>query len=298
MGKNVLKFGGKSGILPKTKPIFKAPIRPKLEYELAKDKNAEQGYKNVPIPKIKGFNKNDQSNKFLPVSELIQRIQYPNKSLAEINKIENKNERDFLKRAYFRADFLKESFIEEEKRIQEIDVLKQRIYKNQLQKDEQMRLEHVKETSSNSLLNTLPNLTSALTNGMIEPISNEEKELISKQKKLNRNLTNLNEKSKKLEKLLKLYHSASNFIINEEQLEDAIYKAFEVNLHEYEKKKSLIESKLQGKESQQILFDKNDLNIKDYIMGEINGKPGLEQIKDQLNGKKEEYKRQAKVNDM
>lgn len=55
MGKNVLKYGGKSGLLPKVKPIFNKPIRPPTVYELANEKTLETGYaEGVPLPIIKG----------------------------------------------------------------------------------------------------------------------------------------------------------------------------------------------------------------------------------------------------
>ena len=53
MGRNVLKYGGKSGILPKVRPIFRKPIRPPTEYEQAKEHSIETGYaEGIPLPKL------------------------------------------------------------------------------------------------------------------------------------------------------------------------------------------------------------------------------------------------------
>lgn len=95
MGKNVLKYGGKSGLLPKVKPIFNKPIRPPTVYELANEKTLETGYaEGVPLPIIKGktIPRQQRSKKVVTVAERIQQIKFPELTLKEMNKYQQMKE--------------------------------------------------------------------------------------------------------------------------------------------------------------------------------------------------------------
>ncbi|KAI5956712.1 PET123 [Candida jiufengensis] len=294
MGKGVLKYGGKSGILPKTKQIFHRPIRAMNEVELQKEKFKESGYaEGVPTPKINGESlpRHQPPRKYITVEDRIKHIKYPPMSLKEMNDLPAV-ERDTYKRAYYRAEFLKEAYLEEEKRLAKIDELKNKIHEKEL--ENQRKFEEERKTEST--ISSLPTLQKLLKEGLIRKRTPDENRLLKEQRTLNRNAKELNEKEEKAQKLLELYHSASKFITNEEQLEEAIYRAFEVDTAKFENNQTSIDNKLFSNSSSFLVGEINEMKIKDAILGEINGKPGLEQIKDTLSGNREKIRREAQLN--
>ncbi|KAI5962933.1 PET123 [Candida pseudojiufengensis] len=294
MGKGILKYGGKSGILPKTKQIFHRPIRPMNEVELQKEKNKESGYaEGVPTPIINGkpLPRKQPPRKYITVEDRIKHIKYPPMSLKEMNDLPEE-ERDAYKRAYYRAEFLKEAYLEEEKRLAKIDQLKTKIHEKEL--ENQRKFEEQRKIES--IISSLPTMQKLLKEGLIKKRTPDENKLLKEQRKLNRHSKELAEKEEKASKILELYHSSSKFITNEEQLEEAIYRAFEINVSKFENNQTSIDNKLFSNSSSFIVGEINEMKIKDAILGEINGKPGLEQVKDTLSGNRERLRREAQLN--
>lgn len=295
MGKGVLKYGGKSGILPKTKAIFHRPIRPLNEIELQKEKAQESGYaEGVPTPKINGKHlpRQQPPRKYITVEDRIKHIKYPPMSLREMNDLPAE-ERDAYKRAYYRAEFLKEAYLEEEKRLKRIDELKESVHEKEMAKQRQFEEER---KADSSVIASLPTMQKILEQGLIRKRTPEEQELLKEQRKLNRRSKELHEKEMKAQKLLELYHSAAKFITTEEQLEEAIYRAFEVDAGKFESAQTSIETKLLSRSAGYMVGEVNELKITDAVLGQIDGKPGLEQVKDVLSGTREQTKRQAQLN--
>lgn len=295
MGKNVLKYGGKSGLLPKVKPIFKRPIRPPTEYELAQEETHETGYaEGVPLPIIKGqtISRHQKPKKVVTVAERIQQIKFPGLTLKEMNELPSE-ERDAYRREFYKAQFLKESYLEEEKRLQKIDELKQKIHEKNMKLSEEAHEEEVLEHDKS--VKGLPTMQALLDDGLIRRRTPEEAELLKQQRILNRKTNELQHKERQAEKLLELYHAASKFITTEKQLEEAIHKAFEVDVGVFEGNQTTIEAKLANKLLGYMAAEANESLIADAILGEINGKPGLKQVKQVLDGTREQNKRDAQL---
>lgn len=295
MGKNVLKYGGKSGLLPKVKPIFNKPIRPPTVYELANEKTLETGYaEGVPLPIIKGktIPRQQRSKKVVTVAERIQQIKFPELTLKEMNKLPA-DERDAHRREFYKAQFLKEAYLEEEQRLQKIDELKQMIHEKKLKRSQEAHEEEVLEHDRS--VKGLPTMQALLDNGLIKQRTPEETELLKQQRILNRKTNELQQKEAQAEKLLELYHAAGKFITTEKQLEEAIHQAFEVDVGVFEGHQTTIEAKLANKLLGYMAAEVNESLIADTILGEINGKPGLKQVKQVLDGTREQNKRNAQL---
>lgn len=159
----------------------------------------------------------------------------------------------------------------------------------------QRQFEEERKADSSNIA-SLPTMQKILEQGLVRRRTPEEQELLKEQRKLNRRSKELHEKEMKAQKLLELYHSAAKFITTEEQLEEAIYRAFEVDAGKFESAQTSIETKLLSRSAGYLVGEVNELKITDAVLGQINGKPGLEQIKDVLSGTREQTKREAQLN--
>ncbi|CAK9440237.1 uncharacterized protein LODBEIA_P43370 [Lodderomyces beijingensis] len=303
MGKGPLKYGGKSGILPKLRPIFERPIRPMNEIELQKENSSESGYaEGVPTPFIEKWPvprdqraqvpRQQPPRKYITLEERIKSINYPPMSLKEMNELPEL-ERDAQRRAYYRAEFLKEAYLEEGKRLEAIDKMKEKIHEREVEKQRKLAEENKDDAA---VISTLPTIQQLLEFRMIKQRTPEEKRLLKEERKLNRHSRELHAKEDKAQKLLELYHAAAKFITTEEQLEEAIYRAFEVDVAKFDTQQSVVDSKLFSKNTSYLVGEANEQKISDAIMGEINGKPGLNQVKDVLSGTREQVRREARSN--
>lgn len=297
MGRNVLKYGGKSGILPKVRPIFRKPIRPPTEYEQAKEHSIETGYaEGIPLPKINGkeVSRKQPPKKYVTVEQRINQIKFPELTLKQMNELPEE-ERDAYKRQYYRAQFLKDAYLQEENRLNRIDELKEKVHQQNLERQARLQQEEKLE-HQNKNIEGLPTMQALLDKGMMRRRTKEEIELLKEQRNLNRKLKELQDKENQAQKVLELYHAAANFITTEEQLEEAIHRAFEVDVGVFEGKHTTIEAKLENRLLGYLTAEANEQKITDVVLGEIDGKPGLQQVKELLSGEREKVKRQAQLN--
>lgn len=95
--------------------------------------------------------------------------------------------------------------------------------------------------------------------------------------------------------MLELYHASANFITTEEELEEAVREAFEVKVGQFESNERLVEDKLFGYSNAYANSKINERMIKDAALGEIDGQPGLETVKDTLSGENEKLRRDAQA---
>ncbi|KAK6464879.1 mitochondrial ribosomal protein of small subunit [Scheffersomyces coipomensis] len=300
MGKGVLKYGGKSGILPKIRPVFKHnPIRSKTPSEIQQESQIEQGYaKDVPLPQNKGNRRNLTFHRVQPPKEIItveQRIKNTIENRIPQNIDESKlnnDEKWVLKRDEIRREFLREAYLTEAKRLEKLDKLKE----NQLKKQKEAEQNHLnKHQESEAVKLTIPTIESYLKGPIMRQRTPEETLIKNEQRLLNRKTKELEEQSKKATQLLDLYHSASNFITTEEELEAAITEAFEVRVTDYDRSLDHVKNKLNSTVSFAYNSEYNRGLIEDKALGELNGKPGLETVKDVLSGEAEKIKRQAEI---
>lgn len=296
MGKRTLKYGGKSGILPRVRPIFRNnPIRPSTPEELAKESSIEQGYaENVPLPVKKGF-KFERTMKPKPVVTVEERIR---KTIDDrtpktpINEETMSQEEVWKhKMAEIRREHLREAYLKEYERLKKIDELEQQ--KLQQAKLEEVNNEEYEESETTKL--TLPTIESYLKGTIMRPRTELEQLVLEHKRTLNRKAQALAIKEEKATQLLQLYHQAGNFITTEEQLEKAITEAFEIKLNKFDLAHLVVRDKLNGSKDSNVTFSRNEDLILDTANGEINRKPGLNVVKDTIDGKIEQLKRQAEL---
>lgn len=295
MGKRTIKFGGKSGILPKVRPVFKRyPIRPKTAEELADESKVEQGFaEGVPLPTRKGFTFHRQTIE-KPVVTVEERIKKNIDERKPQNIDESKLSQEEiwkLKRDEIRREHLREAYLNESKRLQRIEELKKIQAEKELTTKASQSI--YEETEATKL--TLPTIDSYLNGPIMRQRTEEEQEILTEQRILNRKTEELAVKERKTNQLLELYHAAANFITTEEELEQAIKDAFEVNVSKFESNQMIIENKLSGYSHAFSNINTNEGLVLDEVLGQINGQPGLETVKDTLDGEIERLKREAQL---
>lgn len=293
LSKRTIKYGGKSGILPEVRPIFKHnPIRAKTEHEKQEEGHIEQGYaEGIPLPQKQGFtfHRKPVEKPVVTVQERIARID-KSKSTVDKSKLSG-DELWAVQRDEIRKQHLKDAYLAEERRLQRIDELNARVldaeHKN---KDRQ---EHFQESEATKL--TLPTLDSYLKGPIMRPRTAEEQAVLEEKRLLNRKTRELANMESKATELLELYHAAAKFITTEDELETAIRDAFEVKVGRFESSERLIEDKLFGYHNTYANVKSNERMIKDAAFGEIDGQPGLDTVKDTLSGEAEAVRRAAQT---
>lgn len=293
LGKRTIKYGGKSGILPEVRPIFRNnPIRAKTDHEKQEENQIEQGYaEGIPLPTKKGF-KFHRKPVEKPVVTVQERIE---KHIARKPKADKStlsgDELWAVQRDEIRRQHLKDAYLAEEKRLRRIDELKAKALESEHKhKDE---LEHYQESQSTKF--TLPTLDSYLKGPIMRPRTHDEQALLEEKRLLNRKSGELKQMEAKASDLLELYHAAGKFITNEEELAVAIRDAFEVKVGRFESSERLIEDKLFGYHNTFANIKTTERLVKDAAFGEIDGQPGLDTVKDTLSGEAEKVRRAAQT---
>lgn len=295
MGNRTLKYGGKSGILPKPRPIFKKnPIRPLTKEELSDYESADQGYaENIPLPVKKGF-KFQRKLEPRPVITVDERIRKTIDASKPTNVDESKlNEQELwkLKAGDIRREHLRQAYIKEEQRLKKIDELKK---KKAEEEAEEAKTKQIYEESEATKL-TLPTFESHLKGPIMRQRTETEQALLDHQRAYNRKAKELKVEENKAEQLLHLYHASGNFITTEEQLEKAITEAFEIKLNKFNIAHLTVRDKLSGSIDRNITLSENEDLVLDAAYGEINRKPGLNVVKDTINGQIEKLRREAEL---
>lgn len=296
MGKRTLKYGGKSGILPRVRPIFRHnPIRPSTQEELAKESEVEQGYaENVPLPVKKGF-KFQRKMPPKPVITVEERIRktIDERTPKQLDTSKMTEEQIWKhKMAEIRREHLREAYLKEYKRLQKIDELEhEKLQQSKLEAE--ANNEEYEESEATKL--TLPTIESYLQGPIVRPRTDVEQAVLEHKRILNRKTRELQAQEERATQLLQLYHQANNFITNEEQLEKAITEAFELKLHKFDLAHLAVRDKLNGSSDSNVTSSRNEELILDAAHGEINRKPGLNMVQDTIDGQLEKLKREAEL---
>lgn len=295
MVNRTLKYGGKSGILPKVRPIFKKnPIRPLTEEEKLKEDSVEQGYaEGVPLPKKRGFTFTRKLEP-KPVITVDTRIKKTiDDRIPKSKDTSNMSQDEIWQRKVkeIRGQHLKDAYVKESQRLAKIEELKAK-------KAEEQRLaeadkKEYEESEATKL--TLPTIESYLQGPIMRQRTETEKDLLKHTRAYNRKSRELAVKEKKAQQLLELYHQSGNFITNEEQLEKAIIEAFEIKLNKFNLAQSAVKDRFNNSRDSNIVLSENEDAILDMAHGEINKKPGLNVVKDALDGELERLRREAEL---
>lgn len=294
LGKRTLKYGGKSGVLPEVRPIFKRnPIKPKSDHQRHEESRIEQGYADgIPTPKKRGFvfHRKPVEKPVITVEERIKRYIDEKASDVDPSKLTQEelwtHQRDEVRRQH-----LREAFLAESKRLERLEELEAK--KHELEQKHKGEQEHFEESAATKL--TLPTIDSYLKGPIMRHRTPEEQAIVNEKRALNRRAIELQTMEEKATDLLNLYHAASSFITTEEELEAAIKDAFEVKVGKFESSERLIEDKLFGFHSTYTNAKSNEKMIRDVAFGVIDGQPGLDTVKETLSGEAEIMRREAQA---
>jgi hypothetical protein len=295
MGKGNLRFGGKSGVLPKPRPIFRRnPIRPPTAAELQLEAQHEQGYaEGVPEPKRRGmvFPRQPVAKRVVTVQERIERtIEAPRAAAAAAAAAATDPgakwqwQKEELRRAH-----LHDAYVAEEQRLARAEAHK---LKQEARAAEEHRAETVFEESAATKL-TVPTVDLYLQGPLMRPRTEEETQRLLEQRRWNRQHLQHAAREQRLLQVLELYHAALEFITTERELEHAIRDAFEVHVGKFELTQMAVENKLAGHAYAVLSRGSGEALVRDHVLGEINGQPGLELIESTLDGELEKLRLEA-----
>lgn len=288
LGNGALKHGGKSGILPKLRPIFKHRITKPPAYIQKEEAKIEQGYSpKLPTPKVHGrkIARKPKPEIIIPVEEVIRKR--TETTTVDPTKLEGEKLWAY-QRDQIRKEHLRDAYLTEAKRLERLEALKEA----QHAAEEKSKSENKHKESESEKL-TLPTIDSYLEQPIMRHRTPEEEAIKNETRKLNRRVNELKVQEQKATELLELYHASTSFITTEEELSDAIREAFEVKVGQFESNERLVEDKLFGHSNAYASTKINENILKDAALGEIDGRPGLDVVRDTLSGESEQLRRDA-----
>ncbi|ANZ77398.1 BA75_05123T0 [Komagataella pastoris] len=275
MGKNVIKHGGKSGILPPAREIFKQPIKP-----IAIKKNPNTGYaSNIPHPR--GSTREAIVPKVVTIEEKISKTAPEPKKIysnAELSKL-SADQQWKIKNSKLRRDYLKESYYQEEKNLEHKEKIQH--LKESKAKEEAAAASHYEVSEAFRL--TLPSMEQFLEGPIVRQRTKEEKRLLQLKREHNRLQRELAIKEQKASDLLRLCSSAKNFIVTEEELERKVEELYRTGPKAY-----FNGSNMNSFEDQQALDIEK--TVQEKLFGTVNEGPGISTIEDILSGETEKLK--------
>ncbi|GMM29695.1 mitochondrial 37S ribosomal protein [Martiniozyma asiatica (nom. inval.)] len=281
VSKASLKFGGKSGILPKPRAIFKTPYKHEV-----RSKQSDTGYADG-ILHPKGTSRELLQPKVItPEERLAKSASAPKREYtkAEIGNM-SEEQRFKVMNAEMRRQYLKESYQREVKKLAYQEKLG--IEQSKINTEKNEELAHHEQSKAE--LYTLPTIESMLEGPMVRERTPEEKEMIQLKREHNRFQTQLNVDSQRADKLLELYNSAANFAITEDKLQELVSDAFSENSSA---KQEAIAAKSDWSDINAVAFDNK---LIDTIMDRVYNAPGHLYVEDTLNGYADDIQELASI---
>ncbi|KAI0460976.1 hypothetical protein LJB42_001305 [Komagataella kurtzmanii] len=275
MGKNVIKHGGKSGILPPAREIFKQPIKP-----IAIKKNPNTGYApNIPHPR--GSTREAIVPKVVTIEEKISKTAPEPKKIyssEELSKL-SADQQWKIKNSKLRRDYLKESYYQEEKNLEHKEKIQH--LKESKAKEEAAAASYYEVSEAFRL--TLPSMEQFLEGPIVRQRTKEEKRLLKLKREHNRLQRELAIKEQKASDLLRLCSSAKNFIVTEEELERRVEELYRTGPKAYFNGSNM--NSFEDQQAQDI-----EKTVQEKLFGTVNEGPGISTIEDILSGETEKLK--------
>ncbi|ONH65898.1 hypothetical protein BON22_4206 [Cyberlindnera fabianii] len=265
MGKGAFKFGGKSGVLPEVRQIFKHPIKP-----VVRPANKNVGYADG-VQHPKGTSREQPLPKVVNIETLIKGTMKEPENIPDLQKA-GAVQKEKVSKAALRRKYYVDALHKEENRLD----LQEKRQAQKVAADAKRKAESKYEMSQATKL-TLPTISKLLEGPLMRERTEEEKEILAAKRKANRLQNELKGKENRAVDLLSLYYSAEKFITTEEELQYAVDAAFE--------NQAIISDPEMANRSQNSL-------LKDAIFGTINGKPGLPDIEDEISGAAKDFREQ------
>ena len=274
MTKGARVFGGKSGVLPEVRQIFKQPIKPVVRHA-----NPNVGYaEGVEHPK--GTSREQPLPEVRTVGDLIKDTMKNPKSVPQLSTL-NEQQKEKVTKAALRRKYYADSLHREEKRLEYVE-------KRTIEREEEEKRikENITYEESESARLTLPTINKLLEGPLMRERTEEEKQILQAKRQANRLQNELRGKENRATDLLELYYAADNFITTEADLKAAIEDAFG-------SKRISTEFQAQRSYSPKLL---------DALFGTIgatksgadsSSKPGLAQVEEQITGDRHEFEQRV-----
>lgn len=273
MGKGALKFGGKSGILPKPKDIFKQPYK----HQVYK-KPANSGYAEGILHPKNVTREYVPPKAVTPETLLRKSAAEPAKKVTEAELAKMPISQQFkIKNAEMRRKYLKEAYQTEVERLER----REHAIKQAKIEEEKIAAESANHKASKAEIFTSPTIESYLEGPLVRPRTEEETELLRLKRESNRLQTKLEVDSERATKLLQLYNASANFAITEEKLEKLVDAAFD-------NKADQTWNNIASATPNKISAVKNDVTfdyaLVDVVLDNVNTGPGYDAVSDYLDG--------------
>ncbi|TID28771.1 hypothetical protein CANINC_002290 [Pichia inconspicua] len=273
MGKGALKFGGKSGILPKPKDIFKQPYK----HQVYK-KPANSGYAEG-ILHPKNITRDYIPPKVVSPDTLLKKsAAEPAKKVTEAELEQMPISQQFkVKNAEMRRKYLKEAYETEVQRLER----REHAIKQAKIEEEKIAAESANHKASKAEIFTSPTIESYLEGPLVRERTEEEKEMLRLKRESNRLQTKLEVDNERATKLLQLYNASANFAITEEKLEKLVDAAFDSKADQtWNNIASATPSKISAVKND-VTFD---YALVDVVLDNVNTGPGYDAVSDYLDG--------------
>ncbi|GME83865.1 unnamed protein product [Ambrosiozyma monospora] len=284
MGRGALRFGGKSGVLPKPREIFKQPYKHQV-YKQPTDTGYADG-----ILHPKGTSRDYVPPKvFTPERRLKLSAKQPSKQYTESElKAMPAQQRFNIESAEMRRQYLKESYEAEVNRLER----KEQKLKEKEEEQREIQREAKKHEQTRAELYTMSTVDSYLKGPFMRERTPEEKLLLQQKREANRLQQELKVKTERAVKLMELYNASASFAITEEKLNLMVDEAFsDRKLSEMEKVSASTPNRLDPMPSE---FE-FETNLKDAILGNANKGPSFEVVEDTLLGATEALNKEAEI---
>jgi hypothetical protein len=278
--KGIAKYGFKSGVLPKPRQIL-----PKLKTSWEKDEEAKQksGF-NDPAMVPKGSSANPPAKRLVFAREKIANSakEPVNEKPANSEVQKWRKESAAIRRKYF-VDALEAQNSMDKKELQ--------IREQKFADAEERKRRTAKATESEAERLTLPTIDSFLNEPFIVPRTAEELEALKLKREANRKLREIENQEGKAKLVLELYQNSQSYITNEQDLDDAIRRAFSTNGSQNVDARARYVSKPEGQREFSFLqpgpqIDKSVQTITKELLGTTsNLQPGLGEVEDALSGR-------------
>ncbi|VEU21183.1 DEKNAAC102102 [Brettanomyces naardenensis] len=273
MGKGAIRFGGKSGVLPKPRQIFKQPYKHEV-YVKAHDTGYADG-----IIHPRGTTRDlIRPEVFTPEQRLKKTAKLPNKKYSEVELGQMPEAQRYkVKNAEMRRQYLKESYEGEVKRLERLESYQKKLSEERKKIEEEAQ----KHEKSKAELYTIPTVESYLKGPLMKLRTEEETETLKLKREANRLAQEMKVKEERAIKLMELYNASSDFAITEGKLELLVDEAFsDRKLKEVSKLLNINPDRL-GTLPTTIEFENS---LKDVILGNVNRGPSYEVVEDTLSG--------------
>ncbi|AEY94770.1 FAAR117Cp [Eremothecium gossypii FDAG1] len=253
MGKGIAKFGFKSGILPKPRPILKHPtvnMTAKVQEALAPKPKGPSGVgyaDNIAHPA--GSRREPEPVKFIDVEQMIKAT-VPEPQQARQPASEQQAAKNRI--AAMRREYLSDAFRAEERRLlRQEELLRQR--QQLLEEESQRQLAEATRERASDL--TIPTLEELVNEPLMRQRTPEEQKLVDMKRKHNREVLALRIQERRMAQLVSLYHAAEEYIVTEPQLLRHIDEVFSSENAHTLKNRPLVSASGRENENERAVLD-------------------------------------------